>query len=338
MQKRGELTTAQIISLLLTIVGFVAILIFIMLALDLRKQTEDEICRLSVLTRATAPDAAQRFAPLKCKTKKLCLTQNGDCKTFVGEESTNIPLPSNSGQAADKIEETLAESLYTCWNTLGQGKLDLFGGGKDDGILAGIQGASNLFGAKSTCVVCTRIALEEDLSKKTEILNEIKINEYLADEQVPGSPLTYLQAFTDKQISSYPSSFESTFQDLETGRSTDELAIIFMQILTPESYLQAAGETAAYTGGFVLAGPIALGPLGKILFFKARALTTLVASPVMGGIAGFQTYKSRQLSAGYCGEFTSKEKAGEGCSIITLMDYKDISKLNDFCGRIECLQ
>ena len=71
MQKRGELTSSEIITLLLTIVGFIAILIFIMVALDLRKQTEDEICKLSVLTRATAPDVAQRFTPLKCKTKKL---------------------------------------------------------------------------------------------------------------------------------------------------------------------------------------------------------------------------------------------------------------------------
>ena len=85
MRKRGvEAYFLPII--LLAIVGFFIVLYFLT-SFDLIGYSEDEVCKLSILSRATSPDAAKGIVPIQCTTKKLCLTKDGDCrKNFAGEK------------------------------------------------------------------------------------------------------------------------------------------------------------------------------------------------------------------------------------------------------------
>ena len=74
MKKRGAVTPDEIVLTILAIVGFVIVMLVLLTVFDLEETSEDEICKLSVLTRATVPAEAPQLVPLKCTTKKTCLT------------------------------------------------------------------------------------------------------------------------------------------------------------------------------------------------------------------------------------------------------------------------
>jgi len=338
MSKKGDLLApAKIISLVLAILGFTAIIIFLLHGFDFSSYSEDELCHNSIIMRGSMFESAQGYIPLKCTTKKICLTTKlfgGDCPQFAGEKNIKkIRISSDPQKGADEIEEQIANSLYDCWRITGEGKLDLFGGGKDPSVIGSLTGLKNLNGAKSTCLICSRVALATDISEET--LEKVDVNEYMKSHKVPGSDLTYIQKFTNNQVRSYPKEFEESFSG-SAPNPTNELAIIFMQILTEEEPFEVGTQTAVKTGAFIFAGRSALGPLAKIVSFKATAIATLVAAPTAGALAAFQTYNDRLVSAGYCGEFIKDgEEAKNGCSIVTAMDYQNIEKLNNFCSRIE---
>ena len=72
----------------------------------------------------------------------------------------------------------------------------------------------------------------------------------------------------------------------------------------------------------------------------ANPLAALVfAITAVGGTAGLKAYgasRDQDISAAFCGEFTSTQGNRQGCSIITQTNYNDIPTLNKLCaGGIE---
>ncbi|MFH1803238.1 MAG: hypothetical protein ABH864_07385 [archaeon] len=331
MQKRGELTSAQISTLILTIIGFVIALIFLLVVLDTQNLSEREICRLSVLTRATAPDALERLAPLKCTTQKICLTKGADCQQFAGEKNVRKVTVASS----ETIEKEAANAMYDCWKMMGEGKLDVFGGGVNTGIWSTI-GASRLFQKKTVCTICSRLAIAEDVDQG--IVKNVSISEYMETHQIPNSELTYLQAFTDQQIRSYPREFRENLtsekDNYDEKQNTNEIAMIFMQIDTDETPLEAGTDTGIKSAAFLFTSTSAVSPIG-LVSLKARGVLSIAGGAAAGGIAAIQTWQSRETSAGYCGEFTSTENARRGCSVVTPFNYQNAEAINDYCSYIE---
>src|SRR3989344_1184441 len=102
MKKRGELTSTEIITIVLSIIGFVIAITFLLVFLDLDKESRDEICSFSVLSRATAPETVNTFIPLKCQTTKYCIGK--ECTEFIGEPHVeDISLPVND---EEELKET----------------------------------------------------------------------------------------------------------------------------------------------------------------------------------------------------------------------------------------
>jgi len=219
MNKKGDLTSTQIITLVIAIIGFGIVLIALFLV-NLGDYTAEETCHLSVLTRATAPSALQGAVPLKCVAKKICLgnSASSGCEAqFAGEQNVEyVKLKGTKDEMRRQIEEVSANAMYDCWKMMGEGKLDIFGSyAKEAGITA----------IGTTCVICSRVAVDNGVNKTilTEferdsngsIVNDsngnpktiggVDINNYMATHQVPGSSLTYLQTFTDRGVSSYAS-------------------------------------------------------------------------------------------------------------------------------------
>lgn len=319
-------------AVILVILGFVILLLFIY-NLGIGKYAEDRACEASVLARATSPDAAQRAIPLKCTTKKICLSQEGkDCPAFIGEDAENVKLSGDILLAKDKIEKETADAIYYCWKNMKEGKLDISGGGKNLKEIA-----SNSLGLQyetSTCVVCDRIALAPDVMQNKALLNEIDVNGYMENHFAPGSEeLSYIEALTDSQMSSYTAEFEKGLTQSENP--TDEIAIIFMQIFTKEGAVDAGLDAAKKTGTFIVGGSLGLGSLGILTLPGAILSIATVAGT--GSIAAFQTWRSKQVSLARCEEFTTEEKAQNGCSVVTAFDYHDIENLNNYCGRVEGL-
>lgn len=335
MQKKGELTSTQIIMLVLAIAGFIIILLFLLFLKDIYNQTDVETCRLSVLSRATVPEATQQAIPLKCTTLKYCLTTTGqDCLQFSPiEKPIKITLPKDTQQAARKVEEISANALYDCWSMMGQGKLSIFG---QEGSLLG-NVAEGVFGVPSKvpkCVICSRVALASDLKNRSDILGNVSLSRYLENTLVPNSRYTYLQTFTDNQINQYPQQFKDQI-NANVSNSTDQISFIFMQVLATDSpALQQAISSGANTGLGILGGasisPIGLGTM------KIRLGVASAGTLISGGLAYYKASENQRIIAHTCQNLRSPIPGQAGCSLVTPLDYNDLKSINALCeGGIE---
>ena len=345
MKKRGELSSGQIVTIVLAIAGFIIILIFLSILFDDGGESDRELCRLSVLARATSPlNSLQASVPLKCATEKICVSESGrkdSCRQFLGEDNVRmIKLKGNDLEKARIIEKEAAESMYFCWSMMGQGKLNIFKGSERDVVSKAIF--SDILNIEErgypTCVVCSRFAIAEDIPKST--LDLVDVNRYLEEEVIPfpGASETYLQAFTDRQVRSFPSSFyemASIGKDgdrLDSAKQNNQIAFVFMQILASESVVDSVVKTLGTNA--LLAGGAAITTKGASVsnpwVIGAQGLGIAIA----GTVSGVNAYETRQLAASYCGSFTGESQTSGGCSLIAPVDYK-VSNVNSLCHFIE---
>jgi len=369
--KKAELTSSQIITIVLAIAGFIIVLIFLAILFEDKGGGDRELCKFSVLTRATSPiESLQASIPLKCTTEKICISESGKkdaCKQFAGEENKKpVELKGTVDEKARKIEETAANAMFDCWSMMGEGKLNVFSGSEFGGgvVSSSLDVFTDVFGftesIKSTCVICSRVALADDLfeedGKPGEVLKRVDINRYLKDEFIPNSNEKYIDYFADEQVRGFiDDDFFERGRNLEkinedTGEvigvektyekpePTDQMAFVFMQILTAdEDPIKTALDDGA-AAGFVYAGAAIITPFAKVFTFVGWELQALAAVGIILGTAGFSYFKERGnqvLAAGYCGKFTGERELSHGCSLLTPTDYNDISQINDLCYILE---
>jgi hypothetical protein len=189
MNKKGDLTSTELITLVIVVLSMIILLIFLWLWFYGFSEQKD-ICKLSVLTRATTPDMVAQGLPLKCKSTKICLTNDGGSKCdeqLAGEEGVEvIVLRGSPAEKRTQIEEVSANAMYDCWDMMGQGKLDLFGTTK------------SVFGleqVKSSCVICSRVAIDKSViykDYKAQLPDEPKVyNDILYQADSKGNVLLY---------------------------------------------------------------------------------------------------------------------------------------------------
>lgn len=353
-RKRGAVESYFVVTILLAILGFVIVLYFL-LGLDLEKQSEDEVCRLSVLTRATSPEAVQSAVPLKCRTKKICLTKgDGTCaEQFAGEDPEIVKLTGDDGKIRNEIAKVSADAMLNCWKMMGEGKLDLFGKFADQ------LGFGN---AQATCMICSRIVVDKSIP--LDVLKEVNINSYMEETVIPELGVNYLSALSGGSVTSYAkrdpvqenvfgkfqgflgndasrtfqldkeSEIEKLDARLTVNKENRELALVFMQFKTvaPKKVfdnLLALGGTAV--------GAVALSPLGgpaRIFMGSSAGLTVAVVAAgtgaVIGGYGMWNAHQGQLAAASYCGDFvTNKGEAVNGCSFVQGINYhfKDINAL-----------
>ena len=208
MNKKGDVSAAQIITIILVIIGFAIVALWFYLV-NFGGYTDKDICKLSVLTRATSPGVAQSLVPLKCKAQKICITETSkkdSCKgvnEFAGEEDiVYVNLKGNVEDKREIIESTNADAMYDCWSRMGEGKLDLFGS---------LEKNLGFGSVTSSCVVCSRVVIDKSVGddvlyttdKDGKKVSAIDVKDYMKSQQIPGQSLTYLQALTDKGVNAY---------------------------------------------------------------------------------------------------------------------------------------
>jgi len=335
LNKRGGdmLTPAQLVTLILAVLGMV-IAFFILFALNLKGDADDKACSLSVLSRAgigsasIVPTGAQSLVPLKCTTKKICITNvnGGSCAEFAGDKDvkTFIINPVEIQKSANEIEKINAEALYNCWKLMGEGKADIFPGTEPGSFSSIIW--ERIADIKPTCFICSRISMSESLKANKNyqtILDKVNVEGYLETRIPEGGKLTYLQLLTDEKLNAYPSNF------IKTKSVPSDSALIFSQIVTAESPGDAffgGANSVAWTG----VGVAALSKKVVGIWYQVGAAI------VYGAFAAATQYQNQGLSAAICGPLSSnKEQARQGCSIIGRYDYKDINTINSQCFRIE---
>ncbi len=364
MNKRGELTSSQIIGIVLAVGVLIIIALFYGSFFNEGSLLDKERCHLSVLKRASLP-AGEGLTPLDCTTQKTCIiSKSGEkCKQFAGEESI-IPVKinlDNPEDAATIVERETANAMFDCWNMMGQGKVDVLTRGSFVGQASGWLGLAGLKSfevSEPQCVVCNRIAVSESIlnnSKWENVSNKINVNEYMASHAVPNSDWSYIETFAGiKGIRDYAGidqrnlsifDFESEEAKAKfsgTGGSR-QLAIIFMQIKSDISPSEAAKDVAL--GSFVAGAGGIIGvtkvPFGKrVVAGAAKSPWVIVLTAIgIGGTAGFAAYKAHSseiISAGLCKDFKDgEEEAKVGCSFVKAIDWEKTS-INELCyGGIE---
>jgi hypothetical protein len=354
ISRKGEITSEQTVKFVLPVLAFLIILGFLVY-LGFKEAAQEDICHLTVISRGTSPEAAQAAIPLKCATKKVCLTDgSGRCDdSLAGEQEIEVvKLPTvrntedkeNIRKAARVIEEVSAEEMYNCWKMMGEGKIDIFGNYYISRGLKTVEGP--------TCVICSRVVIDKGVSE--EVTSEVDVRRYMKENQVPDGDLTYLQAFTDSSFNTYPYVSTKAFQEKiksiedknidEVQASGREIALVFMQIKAPgiAEAIGNLGQDALFSAGGAfmvssvrgVSGVLSLGKLGL-----RSVPVVLGGGAALAAFSGFNAYLGQTTAAGYCGALTTTseiERASgkEGCSIVEAVPY-DFRAINTMCEEIE---
>lgn len=349
MERRGDISSVQVIGILIALLGFVILLLFLWSAFgDNESLSKRQACKLSVLTRATAPTSAQSVIALRCSTDKICITNSEQCKEFFGQEGVSVVRLSGSDEdKARKIEEINANALYDCWDMMGRGKLDLFG-------------QAHYTETRSRCVICSRVAISEEIAQNSGIMGLVNFNRYLVENNVPGQSRSYWDVIQDSSGAQtftgvdFEQSRERVIEQAGVGaeekideindvsRGKTELVYVFAQQKTDLDWLEGAGlgardSSIAIVGIHSAAGSIPLVGATLKTVLNSPHLLVLQALAVGGAsiYSGVNSYQNQQASALYCGTFSSSsEENKEGCSLVRAVPYSAES-INSICNVIE---
>ncbi len=219
--KKGALEASETGEWTLFVIAAVVLLVFVGAVYALLKgSSEDDLCKLSVLGRATSPvSSAQEVVPLKCVVKKVCFSDGrGNCDDPLrGEKgvlTVKIPRVEETSDsvaidaAANVIAEESARRMYECWKTMGEGKLDLFNG---------VRTTFGIDPVSTTCVICSRLVVDKNVPEK--VLERVDVNSFMKTHPVStGSDVTYLQAFTgSKDVLGYATFNPKVFKSDASG-------------------------------------------------------------------------------------------------------------------------
>jgi len=168
--KKGELTSSQIVTLVILIVSFAVILLFF-LVFNFKSETEKEACRNSVILRGATP-LGKETVRLQCSTKEVCISKGKNC----GYQTNEIEVLTVKNK--DELLNHLADLMYDCWWQMGEGKVN--------------YAPSSWEG--QYCVMCNVITIDDSI-KNDNSLNKVTMSELfgkLANKKVPGKSFNYL--------------------------------------------------------------------------------------------------------------------------------------------------
>ena len=266
--KKGELTSTQLISIILIVVGLVIISFFIY-QLNWTGNVDREVCHQSVIIRGTLPDKwwldTKDYSPLTCKTKKMCfsdnLIQKGSCSNpNLGDKFDTIRIGSNLETQDNSIKTTIAREMADCWSMMGEGKLQVF---KRD--LASLTN-------RQRCVVCSIIDFQDSVKTKNTEVDGMGL--YLMSHLVPNTDKAYWAYLTRSNSVGVPflcegekcTSGQQELKNFDKMNTANPKAVIYLE--KSRSYL---GGWLGFTGGGVLGGTVlgflTGGPIGAGIGF-----------------------------------------------------------------------
>lgn len=170
--KRGDITTQQLVLLIILIASF-AVILFFVFRLNLGKTSVKEICHNSVVTRGSSVLPTESI-PLNCQTTYTCITKDGSCERMSGSFETK------KVKTETEVYEILADEMADCWWMFGEGKVNYVG--------------KDLPAKKLYCSICSQLAFDDSL---LEIFPEGEINQknlydYLSTTNISDEDMSYL--------------------------------------------------------------------------------------------------------------------------------------------------
>jgi len=259
--KKGELTTQQIVMLIVVIASF-AILLFFLFRLDFGGESKKELCRNSVVLsgKSDLPTGS-----LACYRSYKCITTDGDCSDLTDPEIVKV-------KTEDDVYKELANEMADCWWQFGEGKVNYVG--------------TDLI-HHNYCSICSQILLDPSLNKIEGIENQIskdKLYAYLQDTKMPNKEITYSEYLLNtRDISSLKKDLlekegVGSFGNLSVGKQNFVVMGIHSEV-TPLGWVAAAGA------GTVLGILVASNPIGWVVGGIVIAGASIVAGVVGSQLA-----------------------------------------------------
>lgn len=170
--RKGEITTKQIVTLIILILSF-SVILFLIFRLDLGQITNEEICRNSVVLKGESKLGIG--GTLDCRTSYICISGGGDCEGINPTKTIEISSKDDD-EKKNEVMNALAEEMASCWNQFGEGEIDYGGGGAEHRV---------------QYAICSTIAFDENVQGKVSITYD-EFYEYLRTNKKSDSQ-TYLQ-------------------------------------------------------------------------------------------------------------------------------------------------
>jgi len=115
--KKGELTTQQIVMLIILITSF-AVILFFLFRLNLGEVSNKEICHNSVVLKGKSPVSGN----LDCRTNYLCISSGGKCERINPTQTIEVDLTDET-----QVLKAIADEMVDCWWMFGEGKVNYEG-------------------------------------------------------------------------------------------------------------------------------------------------------------------------------------------------------------------
>lgn len=206
-KKKGEITLAQLVPLLIAIASF-AVLLFFWYLLNFSGGASQQSCHTSIVLSSLTKGL---LGTPNCRTQFVCIS-GGDACTNINPTETVKVNPANK----DEVLKAIADKMSSCWSTFGEGNLDF------------IQ-PERLKVSNFGCAICQIIKFDDKIQQQVSVITYQDFYDYLSNNKMEGTQQTYLYylyGVNDKTSlqKTYPDYFKN-FAD-KTILSGDEYAVI----------------------------------------------------------------------------------------------------------------
>lgn len=213
--RKGEITTAQIVTIIVLIVSFIVILYFFF-RLNLGATTNSEICHNSVVLQSKT---AKILGGLQCKTDYVCISGGGNCENMNPTVTIKVD-PNNKNETMKAI----ADQMANCWWMFGEGKLD--------------YGDKGFFGS-SGCALCSVVGFDSKVLDSNSGITYTDFYNYLANTKKDDT-----QTYLFYLYNVYDSSTLNQAGSVLNNNANNE-------IITDNKYALVTGFGTGWFGGFL---------------------------------------------------------------------------------------
>ncbi|MDD5191841.1 MAG: hypothetical protein PHH54_04165 [Candidatus Nanoarchaeia archaeon] len=290
--KRAELTSNQLITIIILIISFAIILAFFFI-LNLHSTIDKETCRNSVITRGALPmgkDAVQ----LKCKTQDVCLSMGGDCNVQ-RKDMVTVKVSDES-----ELTKEMVNLLWDCWWMMGEGKVDYMSSG---------MGFDETY-----CSICNKIYFDSKIKEKyKDGITYSLIYRYMQSTKIPDKDETYL--FSIYKVNS----LDSVRNGLLEGKNPVD---IYAYKIDPSKEYVSVTAMIKTTSNWEIAGTTIGGLIGTVVGFSVPGShwVTVPAGISIGSSVGmwlgpadikymvpkYLEFNGKELEALNCKEYVSE--------------------------------
>jgi len=260
--KKGELTTQQIVTLIILVISF-AILLYFLFFIKLGQESDKEVCHNSVIVKGNSilPDEA---TPLNCKRGYVCISADNSC-----EKMNNPDL--HKVKTKEEVYEILATAMADCWWMFGEGEVNY---------------AGKEISPKLHCGICSQIAFDDSMNKifPNGNFSEEELYDYLVKNQISeekGSYSTYIYGGDNLK------------------KIAKDSGMVLREVDISKQYYILTGMTSVFggtevdaIGGFIVGAALTIIPGGQGIKLGARVVKGFVSGKTVltGGIGGAATH------------------------------------------------